>query len=111
MPHFDAESSAPIKRLGKADMPFDGCVAYMIQGKKEQVLYTQFEKDVEVPEHSHEAQLAVVLSGNIEITIKGTRSLFFKGDTYYIPRGLAHSAKIRGGYSDFTFIKQNRSPR
>jgi len=40
-----------------------------------------FEKDVEIPEHSHKAQWEVVLNREIELTINGKKQLYRKGDT------------------------------
>ncbi|GEM_PF-4548806 len=65
-----------------------------------------FEKDVEIPEHSHEAQWGVILDGEIELTIDGKKYIFKKGDTYFIPKGVKHSAKIKKGYKDLTLFNQ-----
>ncbi len=65
-----------------------------------------FEKDTEVPEHSHEAQWGVVLSGEIELTINDEEQLLRKGDTYFIPKDAPHSARIKEGYSDVTLFNQ-----
>jgi quercetin dioxygenase-like cupin family protein len=66
----------------------------------------EFERDVEVPEHSHEAQWGVVLEGQIELTIDGKKSTFCKGDTYFIPNGARHSARITKGYKDLTLFNE-----
>lgn len=63
-----------------------------------------FEKDADLPEYSHAAQIGVVLEGNIELIIDGTRHLFTKGDRYYIPDGVKHSGKIYAGHADITFF-------
>ncbi len=95
-----------IMNLSKADIPLDGCTAYMVQGENEQVLFMQFEKDVELPEHSHDAQWGVVLSGRIELEIEGKKQVFVKGDNYYIASGKRHKGKIFAGYTDITFFNQ-----
>jgi hypothetical protein len=46
----------PIKNLPKADLPFPGVTGYIAQGEKEQIVFAEFEKDTDVPEHSHESQ-------------------------------------------------------
>jgi len=53
-----------------ADIPFDGVKSHLIQAGEQQFIFMEFEKDVEVPEHSHDAQWAVVLDGEIEMTIE-----------------------------------------
>ena len=44
----------------------------------------EFENDVVVPDHSHESQWGVVLSGEIELTVEGRKNTLKKGDTYFI---------------------------
>ncbi len=58
------------------DIPFDGVKSHLIQAGEQQFIFMEFEKDVEVPEHSHDAQWAVVLEGEIEITIGGVKNVF-----------------------------------
>lgn len=65
-----------------------------------------FERDAQIPEHSHQAQWGVVLDGEIELTIAGKQHTFKKGDTYYIPEGVKHGAKIKAGYKDLTLFDQ-----
>ncbi len=56
-----------------------------------------FEKDIEIPDHSHEAQWGVVLDGEIELRIDGERQTYRKGDTYFIPEDIPHSANHSAG--------------
>ena len=65
-----------------------------------------FAQDVEVPEHAHEAQWGVVFDGQIELTIGGEPRVLKKGDTYFIPKDVPHSAKIKKGYKDLTLFDQ-----
>ena len=65
-----------------------------------------FDKDVQVPEHSYEGQWAVILDGEIELTIDSKKSTFKRGDTYFIPKGTKHSARIKKGYKDLTLFDQ-----
>jgi mannose-6-phosphate isomerase-like protein (cupin superfamily) len=96
----------PIRRLPLADVPIEGCTAYLSQHSDHQILFMKFEKDVEVPAHSHRAQWGTVLSGRIDLTIGGKEHVFAKGDNYFIPEGVVHSANIHGGYADVTFFDQ-----
>ena len=66
----------------------------------------EFVQNAEVPEHAHEAQWAVVLAGEIELTIGGETKTYRQGESYYIPAGVKHGAKIRAGYADATFFNQ-----
>ena len=96
----------PIRNLPQADMPFDGITAYLSQANNHQILFMEFVKDTEVPEHSHEAQWGVVLDGEGEVTIGGKLHVLKKGDTYYIPKNVPHSAKGKAGYKDVTLFNQ-----
>ncbi|MCD4782656.1 MAG: cupin domain-containing protein [Candidatus Eremiobacteraeota bacterium] len=95
-----------ITNLPEADIPIKGVHSHLFQGENQQFIFMSFEKDVEVPEHSHEAQWGVILYGEIELTIDDKKCTFTKGDTYFIPKGVKHSAKIRKGYKDLTLFNQ-----
>jgi quercetin dioxygenase-like cupin family protein len=95
-----------ITNLPEADIPIKGVRSYLFQGENQQFIFMSFESDVEVPEHSHEAQWGVILDGEIELTIDGEKRTFTKGDTYFIPKDVKHSAKIRKGYKDLTLFNQ-----
>jgi quercetin dioxygenase-like cupin family protein len=95
-----------ITNLPEADIPIDGVSAYLSQSDNHQVVFMEFTKDAVVPGHSHESQWAVVLDGRIDIVIDGKEQTLSRGDQYYIPKGVKHSAKIYAGYSDVTFFNQ-----
>lgn len=102
----------PIRNLPEADIPLDGITAYLSQSNSHQILFMHFEKDTDLPEHSHAAQIGIVLEGNIELIIDGIKHHFTKGDRYYIPDGMKHSGKIYAGYADITFFNDpNRYAR
>lgn len=97
----------PIIRLPEADVPIDGVRAYLSQSEGHQVVFMEFSKDTVVPEHSHESQWAVVLAGRIDIVIGGKALTLGRGDQYFVPKGVKHSARIYAGYADVTFFNQN----
>lgn len=96
----------PILRLPEADVGLAGLKAYLSQGEGHQVLFMKFSEDVEVPEHCHAAQWGVILEGKIDLTVNGNCVSYTKGDVYYIPYGVNHSARIHAGYADVTFFDQ-----
>ena len=101
-----------IRNLPEADIPIDGITAYLSQSDTHQILFMQFNENVELPEHSHAAQMGIVLEGKIELIIDGKSQFFSKGDRYYIPEGVKHSGKIYSGYADITFFNDpNRYPK
>ncbi|EKD96562.1 MAG: hypothetical protein ACD_23C01400G0008 [uncultured bacterium] len=95
-----------ITKLPQADIPIENLKAFLVQGENQQILFMEFDKDTEVAEHSHEAQWGIVLDGEIELNINNKKHLFGKGDTYFIPKGINHSAKIKQGYKDITLFDQ-----
>ena len=96
----------PIVDLGETDLPFEGASAYLAQGEKHQILFMEFDRDIDLPEHFHESQWAVVLEGKIELVIGGVKNIYTKGDRYFIPSGVKHSGRIYAGYADITFFNE-----
>ncbi len=96
----------PILNLPEADIPLKGIHAYLSQGTDHQIIFMEFSENVEVPLHSHESQWGMVVEGKIDLDIGGIKHTFSKGDHYFIPKGVEHSAKIYAGYADITFFNQ-----
>jgi quercetin dioxygenase-like cupin family protein len=96
----------PIRKLPLADVPLDGVTAFLSQAVGHQILFMEFTKDADLPEHAHEAQVGIVVQGEIELTIGGEKRCFERGDMYHIPAGVKHSGKIFAGYADVTFFDQ-----
>ena len=97
---------AIITDLPEADIPIEGLHSHLFQGENQQFVFMSFEKAAEVPEHSHEAQWGVVLDGEIELTIDGKKCTLKKGDTYFVPKDVTHSARIGKGYKDLSLFNQ-----
>src|SRR5690242_11160180 len=91
-PHPDAQRGEimsnvfpqPIKTLPEADIPLEGITAYLSQSDTHQVIFMEFERDVDLPEHTHAAQVGFVVEGSIELTINGETNTYTKGARYYI---------------------------
>jgi mannose-6-phosphate isomerase-like protein (cupin superfamily) len=96
----------PIRNLPEADIPLEGVEAFLSQSENHQTLFMHFGKDVDLPEHSHSAQVGFVLEGRIDLVIDGKQHTFTKGDRYYLPAGVKHSGKIHKGYADITFFDE-----
>jgi len=96
----------PITQLPEADIPLDGLMAHLSQAVTHQILYMQFEKTVELGEHEHADQIGFILEGKIDLTINNKLQTYTKGDRYYIPAGVRHSAIIYAGYADITVFMQ-----
>lgn len=95
-----------ISKLPQADIPLEGLKAYLSQSSDHQIVFMEFEKDVDLAEHSHASQYGIVLEGQIDLVIGGVSHTFVKGDRYVIPEGVVHSGKIYAGYADVSFFNE-----
>jgi quercetin dioxygenase-like cupin family protein len=96
----------PIRSLPEADIPLSGIKAFLSQAENHQIIFMQFEEDVDLPEHSHAAQVGIVIEGKIDLNIDDVLKTYGKGSIYYIPAGTKHSGKIYAGYADVTFFDE-----
>jgi quercetin dioxygenase-like cupin family protein len=94
----------PITSLPQADIPLAGIKAFLLQADKQQVVFMEFEEDVELPEHAHAAQVGFVLRGKIELNVNDVVKSYERGDIYCIPADTRHSGRIHAGYADITFF-------
>ena len=81
-----------ITNLPEADIPFQGVRGWVVQGEDQQVVFLDIEPIGEVSEHTHGAQFGIVLDGEMSLTVGGETKRYKKGDTYFIPAGVPHSA-------------------
>lgn len=84
-----------IKSLPKAKIPFEGVKAYILQGKTSQAGFFEIEPIGVVSPHSHGAQFGFVIEGEMLLTIGDETNLYKKGDSYFIPTGVVHSAEFK----------------
>jgi len=96
----------PIKNLPEADIPLEGVKAFLSQGENHQIIFMEFEKDVILPEHSHESQWEIVVEGKVDLIIEGIKRMYNKGERFFILKGVKHSAKVYAGYSSIAFFNQ-----
>lgn len=72
-----------ITNLPEADIPFEGIKAWTLQGETHQLVFYQMEANARIPEHSHEyAEWAMVIEGEMELTIEGKTRNVKKGDEF-----------------------------
>lgn len=88
-----------IKALPSLDAPFpeDVIQSHAVRSDDALVVYFTVHKDIELPEHSHGAQWGTLIHGALEITIDGITRNYAPGDSWNIPAGSPHSAKIKAG--------------
>ena len=94
----------PILNLPEALMPLDGVKGYISQAENNQIVFMEFEKDVNIPEHSHGSQWEIVLHGKADVVINGKKKTYSVGDNFFIPANAPHSAKVYSGYASIAFF-------
>lgn len=88
-----------IQDLPGLDVPFPENVVQLhaVRSDGALVVYFTVLQDLEVPEHSHGPQWGAIFAGELELTISGETKTYRPGDTWDIPAGAPHAAKIRAG--------------
>lgn len=85
-----------IRALPVPDSNFD-FEAFMVGNDRAIAMFYETDHDLLVPEHSHGAQWGVVLDGEMEMVIDGVADRYRSGDTYYVPPGSPHLARLFAG--------------
>ncbi|MBN1221860.1 MAG: cupin domain-containing protein [Candidatus Aminicenantes bacterium] len=81
-----------LRNLPEVDIPFEGIRAWLLQDAQTQAVFFDIGPGSTVPPHSHCAQWGMVIEGEMRLTIGGEAKTYKKGDWYYIPEGIEHSA-------------------
>ncbi len=72
----------------------NGVTADVAWGEKLMLSFVKLNPDATVPPHSHpHEQMALVLSGELEVTIANESRLLKEGDVFLVPSGVEHSVK------------------
>jgi quercetin dioxygenase-like cupin family protein len=87
-----------LRALPMVDSPLASLRGWMLRTDQALAMFYEIPDGVEVPEHAHAAQWGVVLEGSVEFTIGGETRTYRRGDTYYVPDSVAHSAVIHPGF-------------
>ena len=87
-----------IRALPMVDSPLASLRGWMLQTERALAMFYEIPDGVDLPEHAHGAQWGIVLAGSIEFTIGGETRTYARGDTYYVPASIAHSAVIHPGF-------------
>lgn len=88
-----------ITALPGLDIPFptDVVQANAVASPEGLVVFFTFLQDMDLPPHAHGAQWGTVIAGQIELTIGEETAIRRPGDSYTIPAGVLHSARITAG--------------
>lgn len=95
-----------ITNLPQADVPIPGATAYLLRSPDGLLVWFHFAEDADLPFHSHDAQWGTVLAGEIELTIDGETRLYRPGDSYFVPAGVEHGARIAAGTQVIDFFAE-----
>ena len=61
------------------------------------VVFFTFLRDMDLPFHAHGPQWGTVIEGEIKFTIGDETKTYGPGDSYFIPAGVRHGARIKAG--------------
>ena len=88
-----------IRAFPALDVPFSEDVVrtHAIRSDAGLVVFFEFLEDFDLPAHAHKGQWGTVMAGEIELTIGGETRSYRPGDSYNIPAGVGHSARVRAG--------------
>ncbi len=86
-----------IRKMPGLDVDFDPDVVRTSAMRSDRGLVVLFHilKDTELAPHAHKAQWGIVLSGELKLTIGDDTKTYRPGDSYDIPSGVTHSARIK----------------
>lgn len=88
-----------IRSLPQIDLPLPGVTGWLIQGREFQVVFVEFLETVEVPDHAHEDQWEMPVTGMVELRREGGRGeVHAAGQPFFIPAGQVHGATVHAGY-------------
>ncbi len=85
-----------ITSLPQADVMIEGVKAWILQGRKHQLVFFEFKPGTKVPEHSHDYdQWGMLIEGKMQLVINGEARKLEKGDDYVIPARTKHLATFQ----------------
>lgn len=88
-----------VRSLPQIDLPLPGVTGWLIQGLDQQVVFVEFLETVEVPEHAHEDQWELPISGKVELRREGgPAEPHAAGEAFFVPAGQVHGATVHAGY-------------
>ena len=83
-----------IRSLPEIDIHIDGIRGWLLQGGDRQAVFFDIQPIGVVPPHAHCAQWGLMVAGEMALTIGDETRVYRKGDSYFIPEGVVHSARF-----------------
>ena len=93
-----------VRSLPEADLPFDGLRGWLLEGEFGQVLFMETDVEVIVTQHSHGDQWGIVVEGKIDLAIGDKTHTYTSGESYFIPSGTPHQARIHPGFRAIDYL-------
>ena len=81
-----------IRTCPEIDIPIEGIRGWLLQSNNMQAVFFDILPVGKVPPHSHCAQWGLMIDGEMSLTIGDETKTYRKGDWYFIPEGIVHSA-------------------
>lgn len=81
-----------IRTLPEIDISIEGIRGWFLKSTDKQVVFFDIELIGEILPHSHCAQWGLMVEGKMKLNIGGKTKVYNKGDWYFIPEGVVHSA-------------------
>jgi quercetin dioxygenase-like cupin family protein len=102
-----------IRGLPEANIPFKGVKGWISQSTDHQIVFFEIDAIGKVEEHKHGDQWGTVFEGEMELTIGGVTKTYKKGDSYFIPADVLHSAvfKQKSYLMDFFADRERYKPK
>jgi quercetin dioxygenase-like cupin family protein len=94
-----------IKNLPEINMPIDSIKGHLIQGRSNQSVFFEVEAGTRIPTHTHAAEWGIVIEGEFEITIENEKTLYKRGDTFFVPENTPHSGYFITNAITFHFVE------
>jgi quercetin dioxygenase-like cupin family protein len=81
-----------IRGLPEIEIAVEGIKGWLVQAPTTQIVFFDIQPVGTIPPHAHCAQWGMVIEGEMALTIGGETKTYRKGDWYFIPAGVEHSA-------------------
>jgi len=83
-----------IMNMPEIEIPIDGIRGWLLKNDTISAVFFELEPIGKIPDHSHCDQWGMVLEGKMRFTIDGETKVYTRGDRYFIPEGIVHSAEF-----------------
>ncbi|SFB71096.1 cupin domain-containing protein [Tropicimonas isoalkanivorans] len=88
-----------LQALPALDIPFpeSQVEAKAIRSDDALAVFFLFHTDFDLPPHAHKGQWGTVIEGEVTLTVDGQTRTYMPGQSYDIPAGAEHSARVKAG--------------